>query len=136
MLKNFLRGFHLIELMIVVSIICLLTAISFPIYTEYLVKERRYEAAQLLSKAAITAEHYHFEHNGYQGMTLADLHVPTYAVKNNYKFILAIISDNDYQLTAKPMNAQAEKDRECSSLMINANGEKSVSGSANVEACW
>ncbi len=131
-----IAGFHLMELMIVLAIISILSMFAIPIYTQYLVKERRLEAAQLLSKISIAAEQYHLEQGSYQAMTLAALHADEYAVKDNYQFILELQSDVDYVLIAKPIHAQADDDRYCGSLSLDSSGKRGVSGVGGIDGCW
>ena len=50
------QGFTLIELMIVVAVIALLSAIAFPSYNEYMMRGRRAEAKSALQQAALWLE--------------------------------------------------------------------------------
>ena len=130
------KGFHLIEILIVLAIIGILSTLAVPLYSQHMVQERRLEAAEQLSKLALAMEEYHVEHNSYQAATLAELHFPEFIIKNNYQLIIASSSDTNYQLIAKPINNQAENDKNCGSLILNSNEEKNVSGHATVEECW
>jgi type IV pilus assembly protein PilE len=129
------KGFQLVELLVVLAIMAILTSLSFPLYTAYLVKERRFEAAALLSQLAIAAEHYHLQHNSYARMSLAVLHTPAYIVKHNYHLMLQLM-DAGYVLTAQPIHAQAIHDTDCGALTLNEMGERTVTGKASVETCW
>ena len=46
------RGFTLIELMVVVTVVAILVGIAYPSYQSYLVKSRRSEAHQLMTEIA------------------------------------------------------------------------------------
>lgn len=131
-----MKGFHLIEILIVLVIISILTTLAMPLYSQYLVHERRLEAASMLSKLAIAMEQYHIEHNSYQDATLAGLNFSEIIAKNNYRLVIQSAADHDFLLAAKPLTHQAEKDEACGSLTLHSNGEKGVTGPGRVEECW
>lgn len=135
-MPNKFFGFHLIELLIVISIIAILTSISLPLYSQHIVHVRRLEAARILSKLAIAMEQYYIEHNTYQNATLASLHFSEFIVEKNYRLIIDVANDHDYLLSAKPQGNQAEKDALCATLTLAANGEKNVTGGGSLENCW
>ena len=131
-----MRGFNLIEILIVIAIIGILSAISLPVYTHYLVSERRLEAANILSKLALEMEKYSIEHNSYEGATLVTLHFPTLIVRENYQLSIQTATDLEYQLMAKPLGEQAIHDINCASLIIDSSGKKSITGTGKAEDCW
>lgn len=130
------NGFHLVELLIVLAMIGILTALSLPIYSQYVVHTRRLEAARTLSKLMIAMEQYHIEHNTYQDVTLATLNFSELIVKNNYRLLIQAAHHYDYVLVAKPLGQQAEKDSRCAELTLASNGEKGITGLGKAEECW
>jgi type IV pilus assembly protein PilE len=60
-----LGGFTLIELMIVVAIIGILSAIAYPSYQNYIRKSRRADAHALLQAAQLAQEKYRINHTSY-----------------------------------------------------------------------
>ena len=128
------RGFSLIELLIAISIVSLLTMIGFSSYSHHLAHAKRLQAANQLSQLAIVMEAYHFEHGSYENASLASLYTPPKDFP--YEFVLASATADDFVLMAKPVGAQAEKDRACGALIVNARGEKKISGEGVVEECW
>ncbi|HLB41423.1 MAG TPA: type IV pilin protein [Gammaproteobacteria bacterium] len=129
-------GFQLFELLITIVIISLLTVISVPLYTQYLTTARRLEAATVLSKLAIAMEQYHVEHNTYHGATLAELNFPGLIGKNHYQLAIRDTSSENFLLIAIPLDNQAKNDTLCRSLTLNANGEKGMTGTGQIDACW
>lgn len=59
------NGFTLIELMIVIAIIAIVSAIAIPAYTGYLATARMVEAKNNIAALKLAEEEYYLEHNGY-----------------------------------------------------------------------
>jgi type IV pilus assembly protein PilE len=66
------KGFTLVELMVVVSIIAILAAIAIPIYTNYVYRGKQVEAKTLLMTLKVEEEQFHAENNCYT-TTITDL---------------------------------------------------------------
>lgn len=131
-----IKGFHLIEIMIVIAIIGILASICFPIYTQPTIKARRLEAETMLVKLAIALEEFHLEHQTYEGAVLSDLNFSEFIAANNYRLAIQTATDHDYVLHAQPLGKQAEKDKECGTLILDAHNQKNVTGSGKVTECW
>ena len=128
-------GFHLIEILIVMTLISLMASITFPYYSDYLIKERRFEASMMLTKLALALEEYHFEHLSYQGATLRLLHFPDYIVHHYYQLAIKA-SENTFLISAKPIAIQAKRDEQCGTLLLTAEGEKKITGNDKITECW
>lgn len=131
-----MNGFSLLEVLVTLFIITVLVSISYPIYSQHIITERRLEAVGMLSKLAIALEEYRIENNSYQGATLEQLKIPRVMADNNYQIVIQTIMEDHYQISALPVGKQAEKDIDCGILTLHSNGEKSISGSAKIENCW
>ncbi|MBV9576322.1 MAG: prepilin-type N-terminal cleavage/methylation domain-containing protein [Gammaproteobacteria bacterium] len=132
----YVDGFHLIEILITLTIVSLLMTTALPAYYHYLTQVRRFEAANDLSKLALALESYFIEHHTYENATLDVLHFPKIIAKNTYQLAILSATENDYRLTATPQAHQAEQDKRCGVLALNAAGEKMITGDGNINECW
>lgn len=140
-MKNQQRGFTLIEVMIVVAIIAIITAVALPSYQEYIRRGHRAEARAALLQAA-------------QWMERAATATGTYPLTASFPTTLTTIQSGRYTvaiasppasaasgaaftLTATPTGAQL-KDK-CGSLTLahtGARGAASAASGALVTECW
>jgi type IV pilus assembly protein PilE len=131
-----LSGFHLIEILITLTIISILTALLIPIYTNYFVQTKRIEAAMLLSQLALAIEKYYIENNTYREATLSLLHFPEVIIDGNYRLSIRQATNYDYLLAAKPLGKQATRDNRCKTLLLSSTGKKMVTGKGTIQECW
>lgn len=130
-------GFHLIELLIVLSIVSLLLSFALPSYNNHLIRARRLQAQTALLALASQLEAYFVLHQSYQGATLANLKLPEPVVANNhYQLGILEATDSQFSLEAKPQGTQAHDDARCGNLLLYSSGEKRVSGLADLHECW
>jgi type IV pilus assembly protein PilE len=129
-------GFSLIEILITLSIIGILAMVSVPTYTHYLVSAHRAQATAILTQLSTALEQYHIEHNAYADADIKQLPVNVAAARKSYQFTLTQADGDDYTLSATPVGAQANQDKDCGTLSIDANGERHISGSGDIDACW
>lgn len=94
-----MRGFTLIEMMVVVVILGILASIAYPSYTSYVLKSRRAEAKAMLQEIQLLQEKYRANNNTYgnlsdlgwtQTLTYYDLTInpntpTTYSINANAK---------------------------------------------------
>lgn len=136
MMKTNSSGFTFAEIMLTLIVIIGLLVFGLPAFLQYIVNERRLEAASMLSKLAIAMEKFQLETGSYQGATLEKLTFPTSIVHGNYRLIIQYATDKDFLLLANPLASQAERDKKCATLTLRANGEKGITGTGKVEDCW
>lgn len=126
--KRNIKGFTLIELMIVVAIVAILVALALPSYSRYVRKANRGEAQQLLLNWSNNQEIWRANNSEYA--TLAQLAAPTHT---KYTFTLPVRSATTYTLTATAIGDQAnDEDRgnPCSPLTLDQSNNKTHAD------CW
>ena len=136
------KGFTLIELMIVVAVIAVLSAIAYPSYQEYVMRSRRADAQSLLNEAAARQERWRAQNGSYITATaeadIAKLKLPHGPQSEHGYYTLEIADDaSGYLLTAKRAGAQAA-DSKCGNFTLNAAGKKDMVADTpgTVEQCW
>ena len=123
------KGFTLIELMIVVTIVAILVALALPGYQKWVRKANRTEAQQLLLNWANNQELWRANDTDYA--TTAQIPVPTHG---KYTFTLTARSATAYTLTATASTTEQQKDKEgstaCTPLTLNQANAKTPA------VCW
>ncbi|WP_293713799.1 MULTISPECIES: type IV pilin protein [unclassified Stenotrophomonas] len=126
-------GFTLVELMVVVAVIAILSAIVYPNYRDYVVKARRTAVEGCLQQHAQTMERFHTTNLTYVGAP-----APTCEADLNSFYVVGFQGGDPtaraYILEAVPTSSQ--KDPKCGTLTINAQGVRTKSGTASVGECW
>jgi type IV pilus assembly protein PilE len=125
----FIRGFTIVELMVVVVIIAILAALAIPSYTRYIRKANRGEAQQLLMNWANNQEIWRANNTTYADT--AGIGAPTH---DRYTFTISNITTTTYTLTADPTGDEQVKDEEqatpCDPLTLDQSNGKTPA------VCW
>ena len=145
------QGFTLIEMMIVVAIVAILTAIAVPNYTRYVERGRRAEARELMMRVASAEERYYTNFNRYTaditsaapvGLGLPNLRSEHYTVAvvlgaTNQQYTIQATAPATFPAghpNAGRPNPQA-RDR-CGVLTLTNAGVRNQSGTTTNGACW
>ena len=129
------RGFTLVEMLVVVAMVAILSAVAYPSYVSQVTKGRRADAKQALVELAQKMERFYTERGTYAGATLGSTGVYASTSPAGY-YSLAITSQtaDGFTITAAPLGNQANDS--CGTLGYNQIGDRSVAAGATVAQCW
>lgn len=130
-----IRGFTLIELMVVVAIIGILVGIAVPTYQDSVRKSRRGQAKADLAEVAQAMERYYTVNNTYVGANLADIAMTQSPKSGAARYTISFsgaTTASTFVLRAQPTGGQVGDD--CGTLTLSNTGVKTP-GSAQPE-CW
>lgn len=125
-------AFTLIELLITISIIAIIAGMSYPIYSNYMVKTRRIQAMQNLLLISQQFELYHSQHESYLKADLQTLMPKQIQQNRYYDYTVSEETMQSYQLSATPKSP----DTACGTLTLDQLGEKGSSGQSSNAECW
>ena len=132
-----IKGFTLIELMIVVVVIAILTAVALPAYTNYVTRGKLAEAVSTLSDARVKMEQYFQDNRTYAPTAVLALNgcvstVPIPAATTNFTYSCSNLSPTTYTITATGIGSVSAY-----SYTIDQNNTKaSTTPWGNSATCW
>lgn len=119
------RGFTLIEVMIVVVIVGILASIAYPAYQRYIRESRRADAQAYMMELALREERHRASNNAY-----AD-HGTLGVTNTSYYTFTIVAATNTYTITAAAVNTSSQNDDTgCLSLTLTQAGVKTPA------SCW
>lgn len=137
------RGFTLVEVITVMVIMGVLTAIAIPNYSAYLQRSRRAEARAALVEAAIWMERWRTERGRYDDPAVPGNPPPTFAAAwpqvprtgtAHYNIAVAAAAGT-YAITVTAIGVMAGDD--CPTITINNTGQRTFTGAnATMQKCW
>ena len=135
-MRKYMRGVTLLELLIVVVIIGILTAIAYPNYRQYIIRSTRTEAKEALSRIAIYQERFYLQNHIYtQDLTQLGFDTtPTFTTASgSYAVSVGTANANTFTATALYDNADPDETGKCASFQIDDRGAKTSAPEAD---CW
>jgi type IV pilus assembly protein PilE len=130
------KGFSLVEILVVVTLLGILSAFCIPIFSQHLTHVRRIEAEMTLSKLAVAMENYYTAHDTYENATLEVLGFNQNIAGGRYQLDIRLANATRFELEAIPVGKQAERDSRCATLLLNSQGEKNITGTGSQADCW
>lgn len=121
MMKRKNLGFTLIELMIVVAIVGILSAVAYPSYQSHVLKSQRQVAQAALVSLSSTMERYYSENNKYTDASLPDIHpdiVPSDGSKVTHELSIDAADGDSYTLKATSVRDSTKF------MILKSTGEK------------
>jgi len=124
-------GFTLIEVLLVVAIIGILSAVVYPSYVEFTQRSNRTEGQRELSRLANLQEQLFVDSRAYTAdMTKLGMAADPYITESKTYSIDATLAGGGFTLTATAKNSQL-KDTACLTMTITDTGQKTPA-----TGCW
>jgi len=134
-MRKYMRGVTLMELMIVVVIVGILAAVAYPNYRQYVARAKRNEAKSCLLQVATLQERFYLQNNTYTtDMTNLGFGAAANNVSNSGSYVCSVTAAdaNTFAATATYQNADAEAGK-CLTFSIDGRGQKTSAPAAD---CW
>jgi type IV pilus assembly protein PilE len=135
--KIAIKGFSLIELMVVVVIIAIIAAIAYPSYERSVLKSHRSDAENLLTSDAQIYERCYTQYFAYNNGNCS----PPFVTSTQYHYYTAattVLAASTFVFTATAVGNQTQ-DTDCATFKIDNTGNKTAyaaSGATNTATCW
>lgn len=126
-------GVTLLELMIVVAIVGILAAISYPSYRAQIIKTHRTDGKTTLMQLSQQLERCYTRFSTYAGCPTVAF---PFTSQDGYYIVTATTTATAYTLDATPQGAQTN-DGECAALRLKSTGEEGSQGAdTDANGCW
>lgn len=141
------RGFTLIELMIVVAIVAIISAVALPSYKNSIAKSRRAEARGQLLETAQFMQRFYSQNDSFSqdragnavAVPTALATVPKTAAAGAGTYNISFSGTPTvatFTVQAAPRAGGPMATDKCGSLLLDNTGRRTISGTVTVEECW
>jgi type IV pilus assembly protein PilE len=132
-----IKGFTLIELMIVVVVIAILAAIVVPNYMGHVRKTRRTQVKTDMLEYTQMLEREYTLNRSYAGFPVGTYNRSPRTGTQYYALTYTIpAAGNTYTITATPVGAQTQDNGDCGTMTLNSQGVKTATGGLGANGCW
>jgi len=129
------RGFSLIELMIILTVLAIIVSIAYPSYREQLRKTRRSDAKVALMDAAAKMERHYTQFSRYSA-TLANSGISATTPEGFYQIAIATIPAPFQTFDIRATGQGDQVNDQCGVLSIDEARVKTNSGGLPQSICW
>ncbi len=129
---KYMRGVTLLELMIVVVILGILTAIAYPSYRQFIERAKRTEARALLLRIAVDQERFYLQNNTFGDMADLQYDEPQITDSDAYSVTITANTASNFSATAT-YQLGGEEAGKCLTFTIDGRGTKT---SLPETDCW
>ena len=120
---KYMRGVTLLELMIVVVILGILTAIAYPSYRQFIERAKRTEARALLLRIAVDQERFYLQNNTFGTMAQLQYDEPQITDSEAYSVTITANTASNFSATAT-YQLGGEAAGKCLTFTIDGRGTK------------
>jgi type IV pilus assembly protein PilE len=132
---NRVKGFTLIELMLVVAIIGILFAVAIPSYQSYVMKAKRAAAVTAVLELGSRQARYYTRQNAYTAsMTVLGYPADPTPIDGAYNLSTTLTEGGGFTAKAVPFGKQATD--VCGTFTYTDIGKKGQTGTGSLKECW
>lgn len=129
-------GFTLFEILLVLALIGILSQFAVSNYQFLTARTKRRDAEIALTMLADRLEEYAVRNSSYRGVTLSKLNIHPKISAGAYTLHIDEADTSTFLISAHPVGRQTQLDQQCGTLLLNALGDKRISGNGSIAGCW